>query len=189
MGEATPLGDRLATLAASARQSAVPTAADRIRARGDQRRRRKRAALVSGGVALTAVLAVGALSLVRLGPEPDQVAAKPTAPSTPGPAPPAPAPGEEYASEIGYVYDAVLLEGDTVRVTVEQPHTGVVREVKAPAATPVEVRHVVGGAPGDMRLGELVSRLRGGPRWVFAVDYDGEGRVQSLREAFWLASE
>ncbi len=57
---------------------------------------------------------------------------------------PTPAPGEEYASEVGYVYDAMVVE-DAV--------------------------------------------LRAGPQWVFAVDYDGEGRIQSLRETFRLTVE
>ncbi|MFE0630655.1 hypothetical protein ACFW3D_27295 [Streptomyces sp. NPDC058864] len=186
MVDETGLGDHLADLAASGQRFAVPPAAEQIRARGNQRRRRKQAALVSGGVILTAALAVGVLSPVRLGPAPAPAAAKPTTPSTLRFVPPTPAPGEEYASELGYVYDAVLLKGDTVQVTVEQLRTGVVHKVTMPTQTPVEVKQVAGGKPGDMRLGELVGRLRAGPHWAFAVDYDGEGRIQSLREAFWL---
>ncbi|WP_247701801.1 hypothetical protein [Streptomyces sp. F63] len=66
--------------------------------------------------------------------------------------------------------------------------TGVVHEVTLLPQTPVEVEQAAGGKPGDMRLEELVDRLRGGPRWVFVLDYDGEGRVQSLREASWLTA-
>ena len=107
--------------------------------------------------------------------------------------PPTPSPGEEYAGEFGYVYDAVVVK-DAVQVTVEQLRTergtavptGVVHQVTLSPQTPVEVEQMAGGKARDMRLGDLVDRLRGGPRWVFAVDYDGEGRIQSLREAFWL---
>ncbi|MFE9446191.1 hypothetical protein ACFYO2_46500 [Streptomyces sp. NPDC006602] len=186
MVDETGLGDHLADLAASGQRFAVPLAAERIRAHGDQRRRRKQAVLTSGGVVLTTALAVGVLSLVGLGPKPAPAALRPTAPSTSRFVPPTPAPGEEYASEFGYVYDVVLLEGDTVRFTVKQLRTGVVHKVTVPRQTPVEVKHVADGKPGDMRLGELLGRLGTGPRWVFAVDYDGEGRIQSLREAFWL---
>lgn len=190
MGDGTGLGERLTGLAASGQRFAVPPAVERIRARGDQRRRRRRAALYAGGMALTAALAVGVLSPVGLGPGPAPVAAKPTAPSTSWFVPPVPAPGEEYASELGYVYDAVLLDGDRVQLTVERLRTGVSHRVTAPAHTPVEVKHVADdGKPGDMRLGELVGRLSTGPRRVFAVDYDAEGRVRSLREAFWLTVE
>ncbi|UED86637.1 hypothetical protein [Streptomyces profundus] len=196
MADDTGLADRLAELAASGERFAVPPAAERIRARGDRRLRRRRAAVVSGGTLLVAALAVGGLSLAGLG----QASAPPT--ETPAPSasrfvPPTPAPGAEYASELGYVYDAVALEGDTVRVTVEQVSTergaavptGVVHTLTLPGQTPVEVRHLADGEPADLRLGELVSRLDAAPRWVFAIDYDGEGRVQSLREAFWLATE
>ncbi len=34
-----------------------------------------------------------------------------------------------------------------------------------------------------MQLGQLVERLADGPRWTFWIDYDNEGRVESLREA------
>ncbi|MCZ7416821.1 MULTISPECIES: hypothetical protein [unclassified Streptomyces] len=189
MADETGLGDRLADLAASGQRFAVPPDAERVRERGDRRRRRRRAALASGGVVLTAALAAGVLTLVPLGPGPAPAASEPTAPSTPRFVPPTPAPGEEYASEFGYVYDAVPVQGGTVRITVEQLHTGVVHTVTLSAETPVEVRQVAGGTPGDMRLGELVSRLSAGPQWVFAVDYDGEGRIRSLREAFWLKVE
>ncbi|MGI5254233.1 hypothetical protein [Actinacidiphila glaucinigra] len=189
MVDETGLGDHLADLAASGQRFAVPLAAEQIRTRGNQRRRRKQAVLTSAGVVVTAALAVGVLSLVRLAPEPATTAAKATAPNILRFMPPTPAPGEEYASELGYVYDAVLLEGDTVQVTVEQLRTGVVHQVTMPTETLVEVKHVAGGKPGDMRLGELVGRLRAGPHWVFAVDYDGEGRIRSLREAFWLTTE
>ncbi|GAA3963683.1 hypothetical protein GCM10022384_14670 [Streptomyces marokkonensis] len=195
MADETGLGRHLAELAASGQRFAVPPAAERIRARGDRLRRRKQTAVASGGVVLTAALAVGVLSPVRLGPGPAPVAVKPTASSTPRFVPPVPAPGEEYAGELGYVYGAVLLEeaegseGATVQVTVEQLRTGVVHQVTVPTWIPVEVKHLAGGTPGDMRLGELVGQLRAGPQWVFAVDYDGEGRIQSLREAFWLTAE
>ncbi|MFI7088617.1 hypothetical protein ACIBUR_34125 [Streptomyces anulatus] len=196
MVEETGLDERLADLAADGRLGAVPLAAEQIRARGDRRRRRKRAARASGGVLLAAAVVVGGLSLVRPGPEP--TAADPN-PSTSAPlfVPPTPAPGEEYAAELGYVYDAVALDGGRVRVTVEQLRdergtavpTGVVHELTLPAVTPVEVRDLAGGKPGDMLLEEVVDRLRTGPRWAFALDYDGEGRVQSLREAHWLTVE
>ncbi len=146
---------------------------------------------------LAAAVAVGGLSLARPGPEQAPAAAKPT-PSRSAPqfVPPTPAPGEEYASEIGYVYDAMVVE-DAVQVTVKQLRTergtavptGVVHQMTLSPRTPVEVEQLAGGKAGDMRLGELVDRLRGGPRWVFALDYDGEGRIQSLREAFWLTVE
>ncbi|MFH9571168.1 hypothetical protein ACH4MG_11540 [Streptomyces sp. NPDC017454] len=193
MVDESSLDDHLAGLAAEGRRSAVPLAAERIRVRGDRRRRRKRAAQLSGGVLLAAAVAVGGLSLVRPGPEQAPAAAKPTASSTPRFVPPTPSPGEEYASEIGYVYDATVV-GNAVRVTVEQLRTergrtvptGVVHQVTLSPQTPVEVEQLAGGKPGDVRLEELTDRLRGGPRWVFAVDYDGEGRVRSLREASWL---
>ncbi|MEU0115880.1 hypothetical protein ABZ137_19695 [Streptomyces bobili] len=186
MVDETGLGDHLADLAASGQRCAVPPAAERIRARGDQRRRRRQAVLTSGGVVLTTALAMGILSPAGFGPQPAPAAVRPTAPGTSWFVPPTPAPGEEYASEFGYVYDGVLLEGNTVQVTVKQLRTGVVHRVAVPAQTPVEVKQVADGKPGDMRLGELLGRLGTGPRWVFAVDYDSEGRIQSLREAFWL---
>lgn len=188
MADEPGLRERLADLADAGQRFAAPPAPEEIRARGNRRRRRRRAALHTGGVALTAVLAVGVLSLVRLGTEPDPAAAWPAASSAPF-APPAPAPGEEYADELGYVYDAVPLDGNMVRITVEWLRTGVPHELTVPTETPVEVRQLAGGKPDDMRLGELVGRLDSGPRWVFAFDYDGEGRIQSLREAFWLTAE
>ncbi len=197
MVDETSLDDHLAGLAAEGRRFAMPMAAEQIRVRGDRRRRRKRAAQMSGGVLLAAAVAVGGLSLVLPGPGPAPTAAKPP-PSRSAPrfVPPTPAPGEEYASEISYVYNAMAL-ADGVQVTLKQLRaergtavpTGVVHKVTLSPQTPVEVEQVAGGKPGDMRLGELVDRLRGGPRWVFAVDYDGEGRIQSLREAFWLTVE
>lgn len=197
MVDETGLDEHLADLAAEGRRSAVPMAAEQIRVLGDRRRRRKRAAQVSGGVLLAAAVAVGGVSLVLPGPGPAPSATEPT-PSRSAPAfvPPTPAPGEEYAGEIGYVYNATVL-ADGVRVTVQQLRTergsavptGVVHEVTLSPQTPVEVEQAAGGKPGDMRLEELVDRLRGGPRWVFVLDYDGEGRVQSLREAFWLTAE
>ncbi|MGW2354029.1 hypothetical protein [Actinacidiphila glaucinigra] len=197
MVDETSLDDHLAGLAAEGRRFAVPLAAEQIRVRGDRRRRRKRAARMSGGVLLAAAVAVGGLSLARPGPESAPTAAKPT-PSRSAPqfVPPTPAPGDEYASELGYVYNAMVVE-DAVQVTVEQLRiergtavpTGVVHQVTLPPQTPVEVEQVAGGKAGDVPLGELVDRLSGGPRWVFAVDYDGEGRIQSLREASWLTVE
>ncbi|MEG3630561.1 hypothetical protein [Streptomyces poriticola] len=194
MADETRLDDHLAGLAAEGRRFAVPLAAEQIRVRGDRRRRRKRAARLSGGVLLAAAVAVGGLSLVLPGTESAPAAGRPTAPNSLPFVPPTPAPGEEYAVEIGYVYGAVVLE-DAVRVTVKQLRTergtalptGVVHQVTLSPQTPVEVERLAGGKPGDMRLGELVDRLRGGPRWVFALDYDGEGRVRSLREASWLS--
>ncbi|MFP3988283.1 hypothetical protein U9R90_12390 [Streptomyces sp. E11-3] len=197
MVDETGLDEHLADLADEGRRSAVPLAAEQIRVRGDRRRRRKRAAQIGGGVLVAAAVAVGGLSLGLPGPWSAPTAAKPTpSHSAPRFVPPTPAPGEEYASEIGYVYDARVLE-DAVQVTVEQLRTergkavptGVVHQVTLSPQTPVEVEQMAGGKPGDMRLGELVDRLRGGPRWVFALDYDGEGEIRSLREAFWLTVE
>lgn len=155
MVEETGLDERLADLAAGGRQGAVPLAAEQIRARGDRRRRRKRAARASGGVMLAAAVVVGGLALVRPGPEPAPAA---TAPGPSASAPPfvapTPAPGKEYAVELGYVYDAVALDGDRVRATVQQLRdekgtavpTGVVHELTLPAVTPVEVRDLAGGS-------------------------------------------
>ncbi|GGW63361.1 hypothetical protein CP966_21200 [Streptomyces galilaeus] len=197
MADETGLDDHLARLAADGRRFAVPMAAEQIRVRGDRRLRRKRAVRMSGGVLVAAAVAVGGLSLVLSGRGPAPTAAKPT-PSLSAPrfVPPTPAPGEEYAVEIGYVYDARVL-ADGIQVTVKQLRTergtavptGVVHKLTLSPQTPVEVEQVAGGKPGDMRLEELVDRLSGGPRWVFAVDYDGEGRIQSLREAVWLTVE
>ncbi|MFH9268295.1 hypothetical protein ACH4KN_29185 [Streptomyces sp. NPDC017546] len=199
MVEETGLDERLADLAADGRQGAMPLAAEQIRARGDRRRRRKRAARASGGVLLAAAVVVGGLTLVRAGlPESAPPAAAPS-PSASAPrfVAPTPAPGEEYASELGYVYGAVELDGGRVRVTVQQLRaeegtavpTGVVHELTLPTVTPVEVERLTGGEPGDKRLEDVVGRLRAGPQWVFALDYDAEGRVQSLREAHWLSVE
>ncbi|MFB7740060.1 hypothetical protein ACFC08_38230 [Streptomyces sp. NPDC056112] len=178
----------LAGLAESGRQQVVPLAAHRVRARGEQRVRRRRAALAFGGALLAAALVVGGLSMFRAGRVPEPAAIVP-APTVSGFVPPSPAPGEEYASELGYVYGAVA-QGDMVRVTVEQLRTvrgtavptGVVHTLTLPLATLVEARRLSGGSPADMRLEQLVSRLAAGPRWMFAIDYDSEGRVQSLRE-------
>ncbi|MCT2589650.1 hypothetical protein LHJ74_06890 [Streptomyces sp. N2-109] len=202
MADETQLKGHLADLAESGRRQAVPLAAERIRAHGEQRLRRRRAALASGGVLLAAALVAGGLSLARAdrGPEPPAVIPTPTASPF---VTPTPAPGQEYASELGYVYGAVA-RGDTVQITVKQLRTaqgtlvpvGVVHTLTLPRRTPVEARQSAGGDAADaadvadvadVELGELVDRLDGGPRWVFAIDYDSEGRVQSLREAYWLA--
>ncbi|MFW6725283.1 hypothetical protein ACHZ98_35165 [Streptomyces sp. MAR4 CNY-716] len=197
MADGTSLDDHLVGLAAEGQRLAVPLAAEQIRLRGDRRRRRKRAARTSGGLLLAAAVAVGGMSLIGPGPESATTAANPTpSRSAPSFVPPTPRPGEEYVSELGYVYDAKLL-ADAVEVTVEQLRaergkavpTGVVHQVTLSPQTPVEVEQVAGGKPRDVRLGDLVDRLRGGPRWVFALDYDGEGQVQSLREASWLTRE
>jgi hypothetical protein len=198
MDDKTGLEGRLTDLAASGRRYAAPQAAEQVRARGDRRRRRKRAARASGGVMLAAALTTGVLSVARLGPEAAPSAAKPaTAASTSLFVAPTPAPGEEYASELGFVYDAVTLKGNAVRVTVAQVHagrgsvtrTGVVHRITLAPETPVEVKHVAGGEAGDLRINELVDRLSAGPQWVFALDYDSEGRTVSLREAYWLTAK
>ncbi|MFH9268297.1 hypothetical protein ACH4KN_29195 [Streptomyces sp. NPDC017546] len=198
MADETDLEVRLAGLAASGRRHAAPQAAEQVRARGDRRRRRKRAARASGGVVMAAALVVGGLSAAGLGPEAAPSAAKPTAAASASPfVAPTPAPGEEYASELGFVYDAVALEGHAVRVTVAQvrsgrgsvTRTGVVHRTTLKPETPVEVKHVNGGEAGDVRVNELVDRLSAGPQWVFAIDYDSEGRVVSLREAYWLTAK
>lgn len=187
--------DDLARLAESGRRQVVPLSAARIRAHGEQRLRRRRAAQTSGGALLAAALVLGGLSLAQVpwGPEPS--AADPT-PTTSLFLPPTPAPGEEYASELGYVYGAEARgDGDTVQVTVKQVRavrgtaepTGVVHTLTLPRSTVVEARQLAGGDPADVRLGRLVGELAAGPRWVFAIDYDSEGRVESLREAYWLA--
>ncbi|MDT0345170.1 hypothetical protein [Streptomyces litchfieldiae] len=182
----------LADLAESGRRNAVPRAAHEVRARGEQRRSRRRAALAASGALLAVVVAAGGLSLATAGggTEPPVDDPAPTASSF---EPPSPGPGAEYATELGYVYDAVA-EGDTVRVTVEQLRmsgqaaepTGVVHTLTLPSHTLVEARQLAGGQPADTELGELVDELSAGQRWVFAIDYNGEGRVQSLREAYWL---
>ncbi|MFE6937452.1 hypothetical protein ACFVDT_36075 [Streptomyces sp. NPDC057699] len=194
MADETGLKDCLADLAESGRRQVVPLAAETIRARGDQRLRRRRAALASGGALLAVILAVGGMSLVRApggGSEPP--AAGPAPAASPF-VPPTPGPGAEYATDLGYVYGAVV-RGDTVRVTVEQARIaggaatpgGVVHTLTLPRGALVEVRQLADGKPADAQLGELVGRLGAGPRWVFAIDYDSEGRVQSLREAYWLS--
>lgn len=193
MADETGLKDHLADLAESGRRHVAPLAAERIRARGEQRLRRRRAVLASGGALLAAAVAVGGWSLTRAVREPEPPAVIPTPTASPF-VPPTPAPGEEYASELGYVYGAVA-KGDTVQVTVEQLRTvrgtpapaAVVHTLTLPRGTLVEARQLVGGNPADVQLGRLVGRLAAGPRWVFAIDYDSEGRVQSLREAYWLA--
>ncbi|MEU9732469.1 hypothetical protein [Streptomyces sp. NPDC048002] len=186
---------RLADLAESGRRQVVPPAADRIRARGERRLRRRRAARASGGVllAVAVAVAVGGLALTRtLLREPEPAAVLPT-PAVSSFVPPTPAPGEEYAAELGYVYGAVA-QGDTVRVTVDGLRTvrgtaapaGSAHTLTLPRGTLVEARQLAGGEPEDVQLGSLVDQLAAGPRWVFAIDYDSEGRVQSLREAYWL---
>ncbi|MEW2493460.1 hypothetical protein AB0942_07900 [Streptomyces nodosus] len=178
----------LTGLAESGRQQVMPLAAHRVRARGEQRKRRRRVAVAFGGALLAAAVVVGGLSLVRAVPVPEPAAIAPT-PAVSGFVPPSPAPGEAYASELGYVYGAVA-QGDRVRVTVEQLRTvrgtavptGVVHTLTLPRWTLVEARQLSGGSPADMRLEQLVSRLAAGPRWMFAIDYDSEGRVESLRE-------
>ncbi|PCG83411.1 hypothetical protein CIB93_24520 [Streptomyces sp. WZ.A104] len=198
MADESGLEGRLADLASSGQRYAAPQVAEQVRARGDRRRRRKRAARASGGVVMAAALAMGVLSVTRLGPEAVPSAAKPTAAASVSLfVPPTPAPGEEYASELGFVYHAVSLKQNMVQVTVAQVRTGngvavptgVVHKVTLKPETPVEVEHVAGGEARDMRVSELVDRLRTGPQWVFALDYDGEGRVQSLREAHWLTTD
>lgn len=193
MADETGLDSYLAELAESGRRHTSPLAAERIRARGEQRLRRRRAAVASGGALLVAALAVGGLSLTGTGrgAEPPAVIPTPTASLF---VPPAPAPGAEYASELGYVYGAVV-KGDTVQVTVEPVRAvrgtvapvGGVHTLTLPRGTLVEARQSVGGDPADVRLDRLVSRLAAGRQWVFAIDYDSEGRVHSLREAYWLA--
>ncbi|MER7050915.1 MULTISPECIES: hypothetical protein [unclassified Streptomyces] len=193
MADEAGLEEYLAELAESGRRHAAPLAAERIRARGEQRLRRRRAALASGGALLAVAVAVGGLALTRASREPEPPAAAPT-PTASRFVPPRPAPGEEYTSELGYVYGAVAKE-DTVQVTVERLRGeggtaepgGVVHTLTLPRGTLVEARRLAGGKPTDTQLGRLVDRLAGGPRWVFAIDYDGEGRVNSLREAYWLA--
>ncbi|MEW1996366.1 hypothetical protein [Streptomyces coelicoflavus] len=187
------LEESLADLAESGRRHAVPAARERIRARGEQRRRRRRAALASGGALLAAAVALGGLSLVRAARDPEPPAVLPTSAASPF-VPPTPAPGAEYAEELAYVYDAVAEGDDTVRVTVEPLRTarggatptGEVHTLTLPRGTPVEARRLSGGKPADLRLDELLDRLAAGPKWAFAIDYDGEGRVHSLREAYWL---
>ncbi|MGW0930064.1 hypothetical protein [Streptomyces sp. NPDC002644] len=200
MAETTDWESRLAELAAEGSRSAAPQAAERIRARGDRRRRRRRAAAVSGGL----VLAAAAATVITLGgprllpfvedSAPAPVATRPPVPDASPFVPPKPVPGQEYAGELAYLHDPVLV-GDRVRVTVEQLRagrgappepTGVVHRLTLSPQIPVEVEDASGGAPGDVRPADLLDRLRTEPRRAFVIDYDGEGRVQSLREAFWL---
>ncbi|MET8632490.1 hypothetical protein ACWEQ2_03255 [Streptomyces sp. NPDC004096] len=190
MADDTELGRRLAELAESGKSHTVPLAAHRVRARGEQRLRRRRTTVVTVVASLAAALVAGGLALAGSahGPQP------PTATPVPAPPPfvrPSPGPGEEYASELGYVYGAVA-DGDTVRVTVRQLRgairgtaapTGVVHTLTLSGGTLVETRRLSGGHPTDMQLGQLVGRLADGPRWTFWIDYDNEGRVESLREA------
>ncbi|MFE5240149.1 MULTISPECIES: hypothetical protein [unclassified Streptomyces] len=193
MADETGLRDQLADLAESGGRRVVPLAAEGIRARGEQRLHRRRAALASGGALLAVVLAVGGMSLLRApgGSEPPATGPAPTASSF---VPPTPGPGAEYATELGYVYGAAA-EGDTVRVTVRQVRTvrgaaeptDVVHTLTLPRGTLAEVRELADGKPGDTQLDALVDRLGDQPQWVFAIDYDTEGRVQSLREAYWLS--
>ncbi|MQY14360.1 hypothetical protein SRB5_45260 [Streptomyces sp. RB5] len=193
MADDIGLDERLAGLAAEGRRSAVPLAAETIRARGDRRRRRRRAAQASGGVLLAAAVIAGGLTLFGRGEEKAPTAAKPSA-SAPLFVPPTPGPGEEYAAELGYVYGAKAVDGDRVRVTVKQLEekngtavpTGVVHQLTLDSFTAVEVETLTGGRPGDARIGDVVDLLKGGPEWVFALDYDAEGRVRSLREVYWL---
>lgn len=193
MADETGLDVCLADLAESGRRHTAPLAAERIRARGEQRLRRRRAALASGGTLLVVALAAGGLSLTTAFRGAEPPAADPT-PTVSRFVPPMPAPGEEYAAELGRVYGAVL-KGDTVRVTVEQLRTvrgttapsGVVHTLTLPRGTLVEARQLAGGDPADVRLDRLVDRLAAERQWVFAIDYDSAGQVRSLREAYWLA--
>lgn len=189
MADGTELGRLLTELAESGRSRAVPVTAHRVRARGEQRRRRARAVRVCAVAVLGCALLGGGIALAGTttrGPEPAAVTSPPSAF-----VPPAPAPGEEYGGELGYVHDAVV-QGDMVRVTVLQLRavaggapqpTGVVHTLTLPRTTLVETRRLSGGRPADRELGQLVGRLAGGPRWTFQIDYDDDGRVASLREA------
>ncbi|MEU6341476.1 hypothetical protein ABZ883_11080 [Streptomyces sp. NPDC046977] len=189
MADETELGRRLAGLAESGQGHVVPLAAHQVRARGERRTRRRRAAAAGGVALLACALVAGGLTLAASprGPEPATAGPAPVAPPF---TPPSPAPDEEYAGELGRVYGAVA-QGDFVRVTVQQLRaapggaepTGVVHTLTLPGATLVETRLLSGGHRADLRLSELVGRLAGGPRWTFEIDYDGEGRVESLREA------
>ena len=62
-----------------------------------------------------------------------------------------------------------------------------VHTLTLPRGVLVEARELTEGNPTDVRLDQLVSQLAAGPQWVFVIDYDSEGRVQSLREAYWLS--
>ncbi|RBM23324.1 hypothetical protein [Streptomyces sp. PT12] len=183
----------LADLADSGRRHAEPLSAERIRARGERRLRRRRAALASGGALLAVALAAGGVSLTRAAQGPEPPAAVPTPTASPF-VPPTPAPGEEYASELGHVYGAEL-RGDMVRVTVEPLRAaggaaepvGETHTLTLPRGTLVETRRLTEGNPSDVQLDALVGQLADGPRWAFVIDYDSEGRVASLREAYWLS--
>jgi hypothetical protein len=190
VADGTELGRRLAELAESGRGRAVPLAAHQVRARGERRRRRRRTVRAAVVAVLACALLGGGLALAGAARVPEPPAVSPAPPPSPF-VPPSPAPGEEYADELGYVYDAVA-QGDTVRVTVRQLRaaadgsvapTGVVHTLTLPRTTLVEARRLSGGHPADRQLGQLADRLAGGPRWMFEIDYDGEGRVASLREA------
>ncbi|MDX2818925.1 hypothetical protein PV410_41455 [Streptomyces sp. PA03-5A] len=190
MADGTELGRLLTELAESGRGRAVPAAAHQVRARGERRRRRARTVRASVVAVLACALLGGGLALAGTARVPEPAAVTPSPPPSPF-VRPTPAPGEEYASELGYVHDAVA-QGDSVRVTVRQLRaaaggtptpTGVVHTLTLPRTTLVETRRLSGGQPEDRQLGELVGRLAGGPRWMFEIDYDGEGRVESLREA------
>ncbi|MDX3073445.1 hypothetical protein [Streptomyces sp. MI02-7b] len=189
MADETELGRRLAGLAESGQGLAVPLAAHQVRARGERRLRRRRTAAAGGVALLACALVAGGVTLAGSVPGPRPAAVTP-APAPPPFTTPSPAPDEEYAAELGRVYDAVA-QGDSVRVTVEQLRagpggttpTGAVHTLTLPGATLVEARLLSGGHRSDLRLSELVGRLAGGPRWTFAIDYDTEGRVVSLREA------
>ncbi|MDX2709409.1 hypothetical protein PV350_42215 [Streptomyces sp. PA03-6a] len=190
MADGTELGRLLTELAESGRGRAVPAAAHQVRARGEERRRRARTVRASVVAVLACALLGGGLALAGTARGPQPAAVTPSPPPSRF-VPPAPAPGEEYAGELGYVHEAVA-QGDSVRVTVRQLRavaggrptpTGVVHTLTLPSTTLVETRRLSGGQPADRQLGELVGRLAGGPRWMFEIDYDGEGRVASLREA------
>ncbi|MDT0268646.1 hypothetical protein RM844_20380 [Streptomyces sp. DSM 44915] len=193
MTDETELRGYLTDLADSGRRQAVPVAPASIRAHGERRLRRRRAALTTGGALLAVTVVVGGWSLagVSRGPEPPAVV--PTTPTASPFVPPTPAPGQAYASELGYVHGAVA-DGEMVNVTVEQlssedgtlESVGVTHTLTLPGWTRLEVRELAGGTPTDLELSDLVEALAGEPRWVFAIDYDSEGRVASLREAYWL---
>ncbi|MGY5129347.1 hypothetical protein [Streptomyces nigrescens] len=211
MADRTELGRRLQELAESSRQHVAAVPAERVRARGDQRRRRKRAAATAGGAFLSVALVAGGAGLLsmRSSPTPDPAAVTP-APTASAFTTPTPAPGEEYASELGYVYGAVT-EGDKVRVTVKQLRelrgdaasayarahgltapadgealvvdTGTAHVLTLPEGTPVEARQLSGNRATDMGLWQLVGELGSRPKWTFWIDYDTRRQVASLREA------
>ncbi|WP_030989177.1 hypothetical protein [Streptomyces sp. NRRL S-1813] len=210
MADQTEWGRRLHELTESSRRRVVAAPAERVRARGDQRRRRKRVAATAGGAFLPVALAVGGAGLLSMPssstPDPAEVTPAPTASAF---TTPTPVPGEEYASELGYVYGAVT-EGGKVRITVKQLRelrgdaasayarahgltapadgealavdTGTVHTLTLPAWTPVEAHELSGNRATDMRLGQLVGELRSRPKWTFWIDYDTRHQVASLRE-------